>query len=408
MTSSASSRNASASNAPCSRFRAKPSISFFTVAGTWPALTMRSRVRSTTAGSVQGAGQSSTNGTRYGGLTGWAIRQRFRVGRCSVKALAGMPEDDDASTASGFAARSSSAKTPILTSTRSGPFSWMYSASRTASHSDCIGRMRPSTTSGSSASRPAAAQLRQTVGNECQCDGCLLRKLVPEGDVETGPCEHDGPGSADQPGPDDGDVGHAGFSLFVAGNAMRQALRATGRVAACMIDAAGGSFAGLGCRRKRDEQHDPGGGAGRLAGRGARRGRLVGAAGAGRGGVFCRCLRRCRRRRGETGGFRHRAVDAGADAAARLADQPAAEAADAGDDRGAESVAGYGGLHGARDRGVQHAGRRLRRFGDGGTGAGSADLGGARPGGRATRRSGQAGSRWACRSGSVWPARPWA
>ena len=40
----------------------------------------------------------------------------------------------------------------------------------------------------------------------------------------------------------------------------------------------------------------------------------------------------------------------------------------------AQCLAGYAGLHGAGHSGVQHARRRLCRFGDGGTGAGAADL----------------------------------
>ncbi|MEJ0015358.1 MAG: hypothetical protein WDN25_02135 [Acetobacteraceae bacterium] len=43
---------------------------------------------------------------------------------------------------------------------------------------------------------------------------------------------------------------------------------------------------------------------------------------------------------------------------ARLADQPAAEAAHAGDDRRAQCLIGYTGLHRARHRRVQHHGRR--------------------------------------------------
>ena len=53
-----------ASSAPCRRFSANPSISFLTVAGTWPARCINARVRSTTASSVQGAGHNSTRGIR--------------------------------------------------------------------------------------------------------------------------------------------------------------------------------------------------------------------------------------------------------------------------------------------------------------------------------------------------------
>ena len=52
--------------------------------------------------------------------------------------------------------------------------------------------------------------------------------------------------------------------------------------------------------------------------------------------------------------FRHRAVDARAHPAAWLADQSVAEAAHVGDDRRAQCVARYGGLHGARGGGLQY------------------------------------------------------
>ena len=157
---------------------------------------------------------------------------------------------------------------------------------------------------------------------------------------------------------------------------------------------------------KGDERHNPGGGAGRLAGRGAWRRRLGAPARAGRGGVFLRCFRRSGRRGGEIGGFRHSAVDAGADTSARLADQPAAETADAGHHRRAQPVVGHAGLYRSRDSGVLHPRRCQCRLCDRGIGAGAADLGGARAGGGGCEDPRRRVPDEAFRSGSGWLGRP--
>ncbi len=91
------------------------------------------RARSIASGDVHGAPQSSTSGTRWGGLTGWPTRQRARPGSASVNRDATMAEVEDTSSASGGASRSSWAKIACLSATFSGPFSWTNSTSSTAS-----------------------------------------------------------------------------------------------------------------------------------------------------------------------------------------------------------------------------------------------------------------------------------
>ena len=84
---------------------------------------MTSQVFCTIAASVQGAPQISTTGIKYGGFTGWAIKQRERPGKFSVKAEAGILEVELANTVVGAASLSILAKISIFISTRSGKFS---------------------------------------------------------------------------------------------------------------------------------------------------------------------------------------------------------------------------------------------------------------------------------------------
>src|SRR5450631_1960332 len=91
------------------------------------------RARLIASAEVHGAAQSSTSGTRCGGLTGWPTRQRARPGSVSVKREATIAEVEETSSASGRASLSSWAKIARLSSTFSGPFSWTNSTSITAS-----------------------------------------------------------------------------------------------------------------------------------------------------------------------------------------------------------------------------------------------------------------------------------
>src|SRR6266849_81884 len=81
-------RNASDSSAACRRLRMKPSISRWTTIGTWPTDSWMAFARAIVSGEVHGAPTSSTSGTRWGGLTGWATRQRARPLSVCVNRLA--------------------------------------------------------------------------------------------------------------------------------------------------------------------------------------------------------------------------------------------------------------------------------------------------------------------------------
>jgi len=69
-----------------------PSSSRLTMIGTWPISVITARARASVAASVHGAPQSSTTGTRCGGLTGCATRQRARPASVSVKRDAGIAD----------------------------------------------------------------------------------------------------------------------------------------------------------------------------------------------------------------------------------------------------------------------------------------------------------------------------
>ena len=161
---SATSRNASSSSAPCSRFMTKPSISRFITIGAWPAATISRRVRSTTAGSVHGAGTISTAGTRYGGLIGCTTRQRARPASVSVNFDGSRADVELDSTVPGSASASSSANTRCLLSRFSGVFSCTWSAPASAASSASLTVIRRATTSGvSSLRRPSAASAGRTL-----------------------------------------------------------------------------------------------------------------------------------------------------------------------------------------------------------------------------------------------------
>src|SRR3954462_776111 len=95
-------------------------------------------------------------GTRCGGFTGGATRQRSRPGRSSVNFEATIAEVEEARIASRGAAASSSAKIRRLSSTRSGPFSCTRSTPATASVSDGATETRAAAPAGAS-TMPAAA-----------------------------------------------------------------------------------------------------------------------------------------------------------------------------------------------------------------------------------------------------------
>src|SRR6266436_2248299 len=109
------------------------------------------RARLIASAEVHCAPQSSTSGTRCGGLTGWPTRQRARPGSVSVNREAVMAEVEETSSASGGASLSSWAKIACLSSTLSGPFSWTNSTSITASLRLPATEIRATAPSGSSA-----------------------------------------------------------------------------------------------------------------------------------------------------------------------------------------------------------------------------------------------------------------
>ena len=104
------------------------------------------------SGAVQGAPTSSTIGTRCGGLTGCATRQRARPFRFSVNRLATIADVDDARIASGAASASSSAKIARLASSVSGTFSCTWLAPSSASATLFAARTRAADPFGSSTS----------------------------------------------------------------------------------------------------------------------------------------------------------------------------------------------------------------------------------------------------------------
>ena len=119
----ATSATASSRSAPWRRLRTNRSTSRGRTIGVWPIPAMSARVVSTVFGSATGEGTISTAGMRWGGLRGWATRQRGAASRPSVKVEGSRAEVELASTASGSARAASSAKTARLTSSFSGVFS---------------------------------------------------------------------------------------------------------------------------------------------------------------------------------------------------------------------------------------------------------------------------------------------
>src|SRR5262244_4381764 len=90
------------------------------------------RAAATVAFDVHGAGQSSAIGTKWGGLTGCATRQRARPRSCLVYLDAAIAEEEEARIARAGAASSSARKIAILSARVSGPHSCTKSASAAA------------------------------------------------------------------------------------------------------------------------------------------------------------------------------------------------------------------------------------------------------------------------------------
>ena len=134
-TPSATSFSDSASSTACSRFSTNPSISRVSRAGTCPTCRNSASARSIAMGEVQGEGQSSTIGTRCGGFTGWATRQRAAPASPCDQTEGIRAELDEAKMTSGPASRSRSANSARLISAFSGPFSCTQSAPSSASAS---------------------------------------------------------------------------------------------------------------------------------------------------------------------------------------------------------------------------------------------------------------------------------
>ena len=157
-----------------------------------------SRARSIASGEVHGAPQSSTSGTRCGGLTGWPTRQRARPGSALGEARA------DDGRGRGHQQRVRRRK-PVelgersrrLSSTISGPFSWTKSTSCKASCRLAAVEIRATAPSGSSA-RPWRASA---------CNSSRIRRgrrlqrrnmRIGQPHVPAGAGEDRGPGAADQ------------------------------------------------------------------------------------------------------------------------------------------------------------------------------------------------------------------
>src|SRR6266481_1415789 len=142
------------------------------------------RARSIASAEVHGAPQSSTSGTRCGGLTGWPTRQRARPGSVSVNREAVMAEVEETSSASGGASLSSWAKIACLSSTLSGPFSWTNSTSITASLRLPATEIRATAPSGSSAnpwraSASNSSRIRRGAATSVGTCGSLSRTFHP-------------------------------------------------------------------------------------------------------------------------------------------------------------------------------------------------------------------------------------
>ena len=114
-----------------------------------------------------------------------ATRQRARPASPSVKAEAGMPEVEDASTTSGPHSASSRAKVSRFTSTRSGPFSCTCAAPSRHSSSVAATATRAATTSAVSLINPAAcksanrARTTPIAASEAPAAGSQIRTGCP-------------------------------------------------------------------------------------------------------------------------------------------------------------------------------------------------------------------------------------
>ena len=119
---------ASRHRAACKRFTTCPGSSARTRTGVRPSAVMIDMVASTVSSDVCRPATTSTNGTRCGGLNGWATTTRSGWWQAFWNALGPKPDELLASTTSGATASSSMANNARLTSSRSGPASITKSA----------------------------------------------------------------------------------------------------------------------------------------------------------------------------------------------------------------------------------------------------------------------------------------
>src|SRR3954471_16376219 len=133
-----------------------PSISRRTTTGTCLIESYTCLARAIVSGAVHGAPTSSTIGTRCGGFTGCATRQRARPFSGWVNRLATIAAVEDARIAPGAASASSSAKIARFASTVSGTFSCTKLAPSSASATLFAARTRAAAPFGSS-TRPCFA-----------------------------------------------------------------------------------------------------------------------------------------------------------------------------------------------------------------------------------------------------------
>ena len=108
------SRHASIMRAYCSLLMTNPFMTFFTTIGDCPIIRISSRVTVVTWGAVQGAGITSTRGTRWGGFIGWDMIQLWRCVRCSVNFDGSIQEEELARMVASSTHSSSSLKTLVF------------------------------------------------------------------------------------------------------------------------------------------------------------------------------------------------------------------------------------------------------------------------------------------------------
>ena len=132
-----------------------------------------------------------------------------------------------ASTASGSARSSSSAKTRCLPARSSGVFSWTWSAPASArSSASTTTILRPTASGAMPSSNPSAASAGRTLPANSAAPAADSGDRVVDPDVVSAARECDGPCPADQAGSDDGDGRDVPTPLSLSGGAAASSSRA--------------------------------------------------------------------------------------------------------------------------------------------------------------------------------------